>query len=746
VTNGTTSQPVRHHVFLRLLKLAFSSLEESDPVVVTMNDDIAIRLDHPWRSCPAASATDAADIATNLLHTAPVLLIPSWGRPSEYPAMATAATLRSFYEITVAGTRPSGPDALLVTLLPANSLTAPASRNFRETVNRSWQPCLVIFASNIFTGIHPSFDAAAVFWRPRSITPQSLKLFRLPLHEDEIAVERDFQGLLSRVSGAGRFGYVLADCPAASESLSIELHDPSIKARWSELPAWGRMVPLKEMFAFPAPALHSFADHHLLHDQPTKGAIRVLSGRDIRRDGTLAGADDSSRWAKVSQERQLRAGDILIRRLFATNVDNNLVVAEVTANDLPLAVNDSVVTLRPFKDLKDPQHLVAFLFLRSPLVFSHFAAHGSLGSAVKLTHAVLQDLSIPQPDTALAATLEGLGTARSRLEKWRNESDALLKSIFEDESAITARRRILESGRRLRMRVDAAELLDDFDHQVRTRYPHPIAYRWSEAQVKLSKGLHEAAYEAILEASEVLLCYAALIVLSLSCDAGLRLGSIDGIRKRLSRGGSNGPGFGDWTAILKESAESRVYRHLPDADPLSNFGRFFSNIEVTSAHHRLAQRRNDKAHLRHVDASDLPFAIQEAHADLATLLEKASFLTDLPLVHVTDVLWDNLQKTAQVEYQELMGDNVLTPGKERPHTNSDLEVGSLYLANNENGRLYLLRPFLLRRRCPLCRSWETFHVDSAPGPSTVTVKSLESGHTDADPSLRQPLKHVGLLE
>jgi len=427
--------------------------------------------------------------------------------------------------------------------------------------------------------------------------------------------------------------------------------------------------------------------------------------------------------------------------MFSPHVQADLVVAEVTTNDLPLAADDTVVTLRAFGHLESPQRLVAVLFLRSPLVRAY-----AVGSSVAtLTPAVLQDLPVPQPDAALAATLEGLEAARSRLERWRNESDALLRSVFEDESAVTARRRILESGRRLRMQVDAAALLDDFSHQVRTRYPHPIAYRWSEVQVQLSKGFHEAAYEAILETSEVLLCYAALTVLSLSRDAGLRLGAVEGIRRRLSRGGSNGPGFGDWVAILQETAESKAFRRVPDGDPLSDFSRAFSGPGVTSARQRLAQRRNDKAHLRRVDASDLRCAVEEAQADLTTLLERASFLADLPLVHVTRVEWDTLRRTARVDYQELMGDNALVPGQQRPYTSSDLEVGSLYLAS-QDGRLHLLRPFLLRRRCPVCRSWETFHIDNTPDSSTVTVKSLERGHADADPALRQALEHVGLLE
>ncbi|MCG5452944.1 MULTISPECIES: hypothetical protein [Micromonospora] len=213
----------------------------------------------------------------------------------------------------------------------------------------------------------------------------------------------------------------------------------------------------------------------------------------------------------------------------------------------------------------------------------------------------------------------------------------------------------MQSGRLLRMRADAAGLLDDFSHQVRTRYPHPVAYRWSRAQVLLSNGADGSANYAILETAEVLLCYCAL------------------------------------------------------------------------------------------EVEDLPAAIADAHADLTTLLQRASFLADLPLVHVNRIHWDSLRKVARVEFEELTGDNVLVPVRERTYGSSDLEAGSLYLATDD-GRLHLLRPFLIRQRCAKCRGWETLHIDNLPHIATVQIKSLERGHTIQDPQLWDAFEHVGLVE
>ncbi|MEU8387929.1 hypothetical protein [Micromonospora sp. NPDC048843] len=71
-----------------------------------------------------------------------------------------------------------------------------------------------------------------------------------------------------------------------------------------------------------------------------------------------------------------------------------------------------------------------------------------------------------------------------------------------------------------------------------------------------------------------------------------------------------------------------------------------------------------------------------------------------------------------MEFEELTGDNVLVPVRERTYRSSDLEAGSLYLATDD-GRLHLPRPFLIRQRCAKCRGWETLHIDNLPHIATV---------------------------
>ncbi|MFF7249825.1 restriction endonuclease [Embleya sp. NPDC008237] len=342
----------------------------------------------------------------------------------------------------------------------------------------------------------------------------------------------------------------------------------------------------------------------------------------------------------------------------------------------------------------------------------------------------------------MATALDELEAAKQRMGKWQEEADELLRSVFLDPSAAEARERITGSGRTLRLRVEAASLLDDFGYTVRTRFPYPVALRWREAQARLSAGEHTLAYEAVLDTAEILLCYSALLVAALAREEGIELGELSAVRDKF-RTGRGGPGFGEWAALLGEISGSRKRRGLAAEHPLNDLGALLSDTRATRARQRLSGRRNDQAHLRRVDPVDLPQALQEAFTDLTTLMEEARFLADWPLVHVTAVRWDALRGSARVDYRELTGDHPVVPTSTMTHDGNDLEVGSLYLRDREH-RLHLLRPFLVGRNCPVCRSWSTFHVDKVVA-GVASLKSLEHGHTTDDPETGDALRHVGLL-
>ena len=720
-------------LFVRLVGRAFEQLGGCAPTVVRV-DTAATDDNAGFWDFPLPWARRTVDLSPELFVEGSVLLLPPWGR--------AIGTKFAPHEEVLLSCAPTSKDSLLAALLPSHILTSASARRVREALAVRWRPALVLEAQGIFPGFFRSRGCVGMFFRVRQegdVSP--LWFFRVPVHPDEEAVESDFRRLLTRNGGRGRFGYVLHDVPRPGESLGFERHDPNVQARRAELSIFGAAVALDEMFNLPQRAFHLARNKDLLCVADASGAVRVLSGRDLKRDGTIALPDEDALWAAIPLDQQLQIGDILLPEIYRANSPGGLIAVDVTETDLPAAASDNVIVLRSKKRLTAPQRLVTLQFLRSPLARTLVNA-SSIKDSARLHHGALKELHLPQPDDAMSAALNDLTDAAQRFETWRADAEALLQSVFLDDSAKAARARIFRSGRILRLRSDAASLLDDESYTVRTRFPYPIAYRWRGVEATVSAGATPGAYEAVLETAEVLLCYAAHLALVFAREANIQLGYSRNIRTRFADG-RRGLGFGDWVAVLEEVRNSRACRDIPDTQPLNELRSLLADAETVSATRRLGNRRNDQAHLRRVDPADLPHALDTVLADLKTLVKSASVLSDLPLVHLTSVRWDSLQERATVGYRELTGDQPVVPTRTMEHHAYGLELGSLYVMDSQR-QLHLLRPFLTGRDCPTCRNWSTFHIDRAPR-GTVMLKSLEHGHTLSDASLAQPLHHVGLL-
>ncbi|WP_433724569.1 hypothetical protein ACQP0C_27695 [Nocardia sp. CA-129566] len=551
------------------------------------------------------------------------------------------------------------------------------------------------------------------------------------------AVRADFVRLLKRSGGRGEFGYVLRNAPQPQVGLDFDRDDPAIKTRKEGLSGFGGVVALGNLYQFGNPLRQRQLMTEWRCERTDSGAVRILGGRDVGRDGHVAAPREESMWGQPPEHFHVAVGDVLIRSMYAPGYDGGLILATVKSEDLPAAAVDSVLILQPREDLSALQADFAMRFLRTPLALTLLNRR-----RVTVTRQGLAQLVVPQPDEDLADALDGLTVVKERLEHWRAQADDILGSVFLDENPVDARARVIESGRTLRMRVEAGSLLDDLGYTVRTRFPYPVAARWRMAEALQSAAPSMEAYGAILDTTEILLCYGALLALALTREAGVELGSANDIRTKL-RGGRTGPGMGEWVAVLNELATSRRLRSLTPSNPLGDLRSMLAEKDVEAARQRLTQRRNDEAHMRGVDPIDLPDAVHEAGEDLRRLLEAARFLTDWPLVHVTGVRWDSLIRTSYVEYRELMGDHPIVPTSSEHQPNSELEVGSLYLRGHER-RLHLLRPFLVGRPCPVCRTWSTFHIDRAPK-GTVVLKSLEHGHICEDRTLVDAARIGGVL-
>ncbi|MEU4951710.1 hypothetical protein [Streptomyces lavendulae] len=729
-------------VFERLLAMGFAHLAPGPVRMLTARSEEGQSLfdpPAPWHSVEVPSWKGLAASATRLLGQGPLLLVPPWLRHTVTRPVPGRAASRFVYDDVLRACRPADAGSAMAVLTPAELWVSdsPRAAELRKTLAEHWDTQAVLYGTGVIPQIHPSYVVAAVFLKAKQEHGPPMKVLRMPHADDAASVEKDFEVLLQRGGGSTRYGYVVRELPPPGESLDFDRHHPDVVSQQADLAGFGSLTTLGKLYEA-VPRINTTADSQWITTEEQPGAVRLLAGRDVLRDGSISLATDESYWVKAPPRYLLRPGDLILREIHGPHDPPGLIVAEVAEQDLPAAPSHRTIALRP-RDSTTPQQIrLVAQFLRTPLA-DRLVGRSTLHITVKR----LLELPVPQPDDALATALDDLAAARHRLEAWSKEAETLLGAAFTQKTAAQARDRIIEQGRGLRQRVEAATLLDDLGYTVRTRFPLPVAYRWRETEARMSAGDQQAAYSAILETAEILLCYTALVALALAWEARIPLGSTAAIKEKLT-GGRSGPGLGDWAAVLQEAAGNRQLRGLPHEHPIHGIRSLLAGQDAADARWRLAKRRNDDAHLRRLDPIDLPPAIAEAFKDLTLLAESARFLADSPLWHVTETRWDSLTQTAQVHYRELTGDHPVVPTKTVLSLRNDLEPGSLYLRDAAH-EMHLLRPFLTGQVCRVCRAWSTFHADLIPKGS-VQLKSLEHGHVlPQPPDTASALSAVGLL-
>lgn len=722
----------KHELLTQLVKAGVERLSDKPPIALKVagtKPELPYRL--PWRFRELASSADLSTAVAELLIDQPVLAFPPWEDLA--PRQIRIASASGLYTI-----KPPNADALLIMVVPASIMLANSYRRLREQLFSAWRPLALAYRRNLFADVHHSFMSATLFLSARS---EPLRLFHALGEVSNDDLDADFQQLMNKHSGRTKFGYVLQDPPVPGDSLGFDRYNPELLARKADLQGYGFTVCVSELFDLRQGRLHLVADRGLICNAEQQDSVRVIEGRHLRREGWLAPPDDQSKWATVSDDRQVQAGDILLRSVYNPNDRRGLVAVEISEQDLPAIAAHTVIVLRARAAVSEIQRRFVLQYLRLPLAQLLVNAEGD--SELRLSIQTLGELQLPQPDTELRTAIEDLIDVATQFNDWQEEAEDLLDSVVLDDTAQAARARIVSLGRLLRQREEAASALDDHGYIVRTRFPYPVALRWRQAEAVVSAGPSARAYQVILEAAEVLLCYTANLAVALAHQNGTPISYTTNLRTRLASG-KGGPGFGDWVAVLNELRTGKAYRSLPDTHPLAELRSLLSNPEVDAARQRLTDRRNDQAHLRPVDDTDLPTAVSAALADLRLMLEAADFLTDLPLVHVTTVRWDALHRRAVVSYRELSGDHPVVPTKTMSYETSEVEVDSLYLLDDQR-RLHLLRPLLTGRICPTCRTWSTFHLERASQSGQVMLKSLEHGHTFFDATLGSSFALLGLL-
>ena len=434
-------------------------------------------------------------------------------------------------------------------------------------------------------------------------------------------------------------------------------------------------------------------------------AARVVRGSDLRRDGTLAPADESVGWALVPRERQLSVGDILIRRVFSASNLGGLAAVEVADSDLPAVASETVVTLRAKNALTDSERILILGYLRSGLARDLTAA--SADGGVHLTQATLRELHIPQPD-------EPLHRRYRRSFPCSRPVRAMALSRHEAcsirYSAMTVPHRNPDPDRRRWQDSSPEELTSRRSagrcwlHLPDTDSPSPSRTDGAQWRRQSALARFKEALEAILAAAEVLMCYAANVGLAIAHHTSIDIGAMKTISSKLAPGqtglGSRGL---DHSSSRVPRQQSGPGTSLPETR-LRNSRPFWPTRTQTLPMQQLKARRDDELHIyawpdpgsllacsgKLPDGSDHPLPRRELPGQRGLLL-----------IHVTAFHWDTFQRLGTVSYRELTGDHPVVPTRTIIHGDPEIEVGSLYVIDGQN-RMHLLRPFLTGKDCPKC--------------------------------------------
>ena len=190
-----------------------------------------------------------------------------------------------------------------------------SGRSVRKELSENWQIHLVAYLSGGVPGVRSDFRIALVELRSRAEDLHVMRVFDAPPRNTAgtAVVLGDFRRLLRMPGGASDYGFVLREPPAAGQSLAPHLHDPAVATRRRSLGDYGESTTLGALFAIRQSTLRR-EDLHRKAPRSTS-AYRVLGGRDIRRDHSIAAPDADTLWTDCD-DCETQVGDIAVRALY----------------------------------------------------------------------------------------------------------------------------------------------------------------------------------------------------------------------------------------------------------------------------------------------------------------------------------------------------------------------------------------------------------------------------------------------
>jgi hypothetical protein len=606
----------------------------------------------------------------------------------------------------------------------------------------NWQIQMVACLSGGVSGTRPESRVALIAMTTPTGRQEVLRMFDEPagFATSAAAILNDFQRLLRIPGGSSSFGFVLRERPAPEQPLAPHLHNPAVVGRRGNLSDYGATTTLSDLFEIRLSTLRQ-GDLQWEGDERGPVAHRVLSGRDIRRDHSVAAPDEFSKWTD-NTDCATQTGDIAVRAVYDLNgPEEGFVWARIEAENTPSVPNPNVIMLRPRVGVSTRQLDFVLRYLSSRHVME-LSEDPRVGSFRRLHESTLSTWRVPLPDEPLSDAINEVESVRLRVAQWVEEADDIIESLFDDDSATLSRQRVIERSRNVRLRMTAIGNIETLSGRVRTQYPLPIAYSWRILEVARSNGASREAYLAMLDAAEHILAFTAGVGLALAREVGQPVSAANDIATaRLAR--RQGPSMSDWCNVLDELA-GQSFADIDVAISTTEFRDFCRNPRNKEARRNLVNRRNDEAHQRRVEEVNISTACDEALDNLEVLLEALTFYLDNTLIIPTTVRWDTFKQSGDLGYRRLAGDHPIVPTQQMPVRTPAVEIGSLYLLDS-NAALHLLRPYLVGRNCETCGTFSVFHVDRFLD-GVLTLKSIEHGHVvNASSEIVEAVRAVGLL-
>ena len=296
--------------FERLLMMGFAHLAPGPVTVLTTSSEEGQPLFEPpssWRSAQEASWQDLGPSVTRLLGRGPLLLVPPWQRHTGVRSKTRRGVSHFVYDDVLRACRPADTGSGLAVLTPAELwvLDSPRAAELRKALAEHWDTLAVIYSTGAMPQIHPTTLVAAVFLQAKQEHRPPMKIFRALRTDDDASVEKDFAILLKRGGGSTRYGYVVRELPPAEESLDFDRHHPDVVPQRADLAGFGSLTTLGELYEA-VPRINMAGDSKWISSEEQPGAVRLLVGRDVLRDGSIALPTDESYWVKAPTQYLLQ--------------------------------------------------------------------------------------------------------------------------------------------------------------------------------------------------------------------------------------------------------------------------------------------------------------------------------------------------------------------------------------------------------------------------------------------------------